>query len=80
MSRFTPDNAATHGRKGGQRTAERHGRAHYQRIGKLGFAATVAKHHGGNRKAYLEHLQRKALIAIDPAPWNGAWTPREEEQ
>jgi hypothetical protein len=77
MPRFTPENAATHGRKGGMTTVQRHGRAHMQRIGKLGFAATVAKHYGGNRTTYLHMLQRKGLAMMDPAPWNGAWTKPE---
>jgi hypothetical protein len=73
MPKFTPENAAAMGRKGGKRTAERHGRAHMQRIGKLGFAATVKKHHNGDRAAYLLQLQRKGWAMMDPAPWNGAW-------
>lgn len=32
------------GRRGGSKTAERHGREFYQRIGKKGGAANVAKH------------------------------------
>ena len=66
MPRFTKDTAAAMGRKGGQATAERHGRDHMARIGRQGFAATVRKHWRGDRAAYLAHLrERGQLVAAD---------------
>jgi general stress protein YciG len=63
MPRFTTETAAAMGRKGGQATMARHGRAHMARIGARGFAATVRKHYGGDRQRYLEVLRERGLLA-----------------
>lgn len=42
--RFTKENAAAYGSRGGRRTVERHGRAHMAAIGVRGFWATVLRH------------------------------------
>jgi hypothetical protein len=78
MPRFTPENAATHGRKGGMTTVQRHGRAHMQRIGKQGFQATVQRHYAGDARAYVNKLIERGLAALDPVPSNGAWQPRSD--
>lgn len=70
---FTPENAAAHGRKGGLRTVERHGREHMQRIGKLGFKATVQRHYGGDARKAVNTLIARGLATLDPVPQNGAW-------
>ena len=61
------------GRLGGNTTKRRHGRKHYQEAGKKGFMATCNKHYGGNRRAMLNELIRRGLMAMDPCPWNGHW-------
>ncbi len=67
---MTPQEA---GRKGGQVTAARYGRGHMAEIGRRGFAAMVARYWGGNRAAAVRRLAEMGRMAIDPAPWNGAW-------
>jgi hypothetical protein len=74
MMPFNRENAAAHGRKGGQTTVQRHGRAHMQRIGRAGFRATVQRHYAGDARAYLNRLIALGLAALDPMPDNGAWT------
>ena len=73
MPKFTPETAAAAGRRGGLATVARHGREHMAKIGARGFARTVERHWGGDRKRFLEYLQRLGLAAIDPFPANGAW-------
>jgi hypothetical protein len=63
MPKFTADNAAELGRRGGNTTVERLGRAHMQAIGRLGFAETVRRHWGGDRAAYTAHLRELGLLA-----------------
>ncbi|MBK8255629.1 MAG: hypothetical protein IPK82_23565 [Polyangiaceae bacterium] len=53
---FTKDNARQHGRKGGQRTPERHGRAHFQRIGRAGFQSTTEKYFDGDEQKHKQFL------------------------
>jgi len=74
MPKFTPDNAAIYGARGGARTFERHGREHMRTIGKLGLQATVERHYNGNRRLAINTLIHKGLMASDPMPENGAWT------
>ena len=66
------------GRRGGLTTARRHGREHMRIIGSIGFWQTCTAYYNGDAAAYLRVLQARALRAIDPAPWNGAWTPLPE--
>lgn len=73
MAKFTTDTAATFGKRGGDTTVERHGKAHMSKIGKRGFEATVQKHWQGNREACLRRLKELGLMAQDPAAFNGAW-------
>ncbi len=73
MAKFTRDTAAAFGRRGGQATVTRHGRAHMAKIGKRGFEATVQKHWQGNREAFLRRLKELGLMAQDPVPFNRAW-------
>jgi general stress protein YciG len=74
MPRFTNDTAAALGRKGGQATAQRHGRDHMARIGRKGFHAMVRKHYGGDYRRAINTLIARGLMALDPVPQNGAWT------
>lgn len=74
MPKFTPDNAADMGRKGGLKTFEKYGRDHMCKIGKLGLQATVDKHYNGDRRLAINTLIHRGLMAIDPMPYNGAWT------
>lgn len=62
------------GRKGGQVTAQRHGRAHMQQIGRKGFHAMVRRHYGGDYRLAINTLIARGLMAQDPTPQNGAWT------
>jgi general stress protein YciG len=50
------DRHAAAGAKGGKATFDRYGRKHMQEIGGKGFAATVAAHWQGDRKAYHDYL------------------------
>lgn len=61
------------GRKGGMATFRKYGANHMRRIGKVGFAATVAKHWNGDRQACIRRLIELGLMAGDPFPQNGAW-------
>lgn len=54
---FTRDNAKEHGRKGGQTTAQRHGREHMKKIAKAGFRATTKKHFHGSEFTHIRFLQ-----------------------
>jgi hypothetical protein len=54
------------GRLGGLRTKERHGREHYVRAGKLGFAAAARTHAAGNRKYNLDWLRARGKIQPPP--------------
>jgi len=74
MPRFTKDTAAALGRKGGQATAEKHGREHMRKIGRKGFHAVVRKHYGGDYRLAINTLIARGLMALDPVPENGAWT------
>jgi len=54
---------ATAGRKGGNQTLARHGRAHYRRIGKMGGSkggTSTKRRHG---RAFFERIGRKGGIA-----------------
>lgn len=73
MAKFTPDTAATFGKRGGSTTVKRHGRAHMSKIGKLGFDAMVQKYWNGDRAACLRRLKELGLMAQDPYPANFAW-------
>lgn len=74
MPKFTSDNAAQYGALGGARTFERYGKEHMRTIGKLGLAAIVARHYGGDRRLAINSLIHKGLISQDPNPGNHAWT------
>lgn len=74
MPRFTTATARALGRKGGQATVARHGRAHMQRIGRRGFHAMVRRRYGGDYRLAINTLIARGLMAQDPAPQNGAWT------
>jgi hypothetical protein len=78
MPKFTSENARAMGSKGGQTTYQRHGRAHMQKIGRIGFMTTVKRHYGGDARRYVNELIGKGLQRMDPAPWNGAWQPRAD--
>ena len=43
---------------------EVYGRKHFKAIGAKGFAATVARHWGGDRLAFREYLSRKGWEAV----------------
>lgn len=73
MARFTKDNAAELGRRGGRTTFARHGPEHMARIGVRGFWATVTRHWGGNARAYVNYFVGLGLAATDPVPGNGAF-------
>jgi general stress protein YciG len=59
------------GRQGGRRTLALHGVEHFRAIGRKGFAATCNRHFAGDRRAMLNDLIRRGLMAQDPCPWNG---------
>src|SRR5262249_26250119 len=61
------------GRLGGNQTKKRHGRQHFVAIGRKGFLATCRKHYRGDRRAMLNELIRRGLMAMDPRPRNGHW-------
>lgn len=65
------------GARGGAATVARHGREHMRNLGRAGFAALVAAHYKGDRVAAGMALHRRGLMALDPVPTNGAWTPPE---
>lgn len=73
MPKFTAENAAEHGRKGGRATVERHGRGHMSTIGARGFWTTVRRHWGGDARAFVNYLIALGLAATDPVPQNGAF-------
>jgi hypothetical protein len=54
------------GRKGGNTTKARHGREHFVRAGKLGFAAAARTHAAGNAKYNLEWLRSHGKMAAPP--------------
>lgn len=62
--KLTPAEA---GRLGGNQTKARHGREHFVRAGKLGFAASAKAHAAGNRKYNLEWLRARGKLAT-PRP------------
>ena len=70
---MTSAEAVERGRKGGQTTAARYGRAHMQAIGRKGFQVTCERYWNGDRQRCLRRLVELGLMAQDPAPWNGAW-------
>ena len=78
MAKFTSATAADFGRRGGQATVKRHGRAHMSKIGKAGFAAMVEKYWKGNREACLRRLKELGLMAQDPFPLNKAWSDKPQ--
>jgi general stress protein YciG len=51
------------GKRGGKATVRRHGREHMRRIGKRGFEVTVARHWGGDRRAYRDFLHARGWHA-----------------
>lgn len=51
------------GRKGGEQTKRRHGRAHYQEAGRKGFLATLARHWHGDKEGYLRYLRATGWLA-----------------
>ena len=51
MTEQEPISTREAGRRGGRKTAERHGKAHFSRAGKLGGAANAAKH---SREHFVE--------------------------
>ncbi len=61
-------------RLGGRRTLALYGVEHFRRLGRRGFAATLAKVYHGDRNRMLNDLISRGLRASDPCPWNGAWT------
>jgi hypothetical protein len=61
---FTKDNAAKHGRQGGRRCRELHGREHMRTIGARGFDATVARHWAGDRAGYVAWLRDHARFRV----------------
>jgi hypothetical protein len=71
--RFTSENAAQMGRRGGLATVKRHGAAHMAKIGRLGFWATCKRHYGNDPRAMVNTLIARGLSAVDPFPANGAW-------
>ena len=73
---LTSEQAKQIGSLGGKKTHEKYGSDHMRTIGKLGFARMVETKFNGDKKRAMKYLQRKALIAIDPMPHNGAWTNR----
>jgi general stress protein YciG len=78
MGKFTSETAREMGRRGGRRTVEKHGPTYMSHIGKRGFQVTVDRYYAGDRAAYCWRLSRLGLIALDPEPANGAWTPGAE--
>ncbi|HEU4325712.1 MAG TPA: hypothetical protein VFS21_21410 [Roseiflexaceae bacterium] len=73
MAKFTRENAAKMGRKGGRRTVERHGREHMSRIGVRGFWRTAERHWGGDPRPMVNYLIGVGRAATDPVPSNGAF-------
>lgn len=51
------------GARGGQTTAERHGPAHFEAIGKLGFETSCDRYHGGDVDAYMAFLRSRKAVA-----------------
>ena len=51
------------GRLGGNTTKARHGREHYVRAGKLGFAKLVGTRFGGARTSTVQHLIAAGKLA-----------------
>ena len=56
------------GRIGGNTTKARHGREHYVRAGKLGFAASARAHAAGRAKANVLWLQGRGKLATPATP------------
>ncbi|MDQ2995526.1 MAG: hypothetical protein M3R61_00500 [Chloroflexota bacterium] len=71
--KFTKENAAAMGRRGGTQTAARHGRDHMSKIGVRGFWTTVNRHWDGDAKAFVNYLIGLGIAATDPVPQNGAF-------
>lgn len=65
MAKFTRENAAALGKRGGTTTAERHGAAHMAKIGRVGYERTRDKHFAGSDAAMGEWLHRKGTSATD---------------
>jgi hypothetical protein len=73
--------AARRGRLGGQATVKKYGIEHMRNLGRAGFAATAARHFGGDRAALCDWLSCAGLAAqdraanlppiYDPGPWPG---------
>ena len=74
MPRFTKENAATYGRRGGLSTVSRHGREHMSHIGVRGFWRTVERHWNGNPRPFVNYFIALGIAATDPVPQNGAFT------
>lgn len=60
--KFTAETARILGRRGGETTKSRHGRAHYRAAGKAGFAATVERHWHGDAERYTAFLRDRGLL------------------
>lgn len=74
MPRFTRENAAHFGRRGGQTTYQRYGSEHMRRIGLKGFYTTAVRHFNGSPRAFVNYFIALGLAATDPFPQNGAFT------
>jgi hypothetical protein len=64
MSKKPKMSRAEAGRKGGRMTKQRHGRTHFQTIGKKGFMVTVARHWQGDKGAYVRWLHGMGWMAM----------------
>lgn len=70
---FTKDNAAAHGRAGGNSTKDRYGREHFIAAGQRGFDRTCEKLFAGDARAMCNWLIQRGLETSDPMPYNNAW-------
>lgn len=54
--KFTKENAAELGRRGGQATVAKHGNEHMQEIGRKGFVATTKRYFHGSEFSHIRFL------------------------
>ncbi|MBV8314184.1 MAG: hypothetical protein JOZ53_04540 [Planctomycetaceae bacterium] len=75
---MTPLSPRERGRKGGRATLAKYGHAHFQALGKLGFAALARKlgYVGGSRRQALARLVAAGKLRLPGPP---APTPEEVE-